>query len=78
MSSSSSRATATGFAARVELVERVGPDSYLLLQLGDARPLTVRVDGASPIHEGDGISIRLPRQHLRMFDAAGIRVEKSS
>ena len=68
----------TGFAARVELVERVGPDSYLLLQLGDARPLTIRVDGASPIQEGDGISIRLPRQHLRMFDAAGIKVEKNS
>jgi multiple sugar transport system ATP-binding protein len=68
----------TGFAARVELVERVGPDSYLLLQFGDARPLTVRVDGASPIQEGDEVSIRLPRQHLRMFDAAGIRVEKSS
>jgi ABC-type sugar transport system ATPase subunit len=68
----------TGFATRVELVERVGPDSYLLLQLGEMRPLTVRVDGASPIQEGDGISIRLPRQHLRMFDAAGIRVEKNS
>jgi multiple sugar transport system ATP-binding protein len=69
---------APGFAARVELVERVGPDSYLLLQLGDGRPLTVRVEGVSPIQESDGVSIRLPRQHLRMFDAAGIRVETSS
>jgi len=68
----------TGFSARVELVERVGADSYLLVQLGDARPLTVRVDGASPIQEGDGISIRLPLQHLRLFDAAGIRVETGS
>jgi hypothetical protein len=53
---------------------RVGPDSYLLAQLGEGRPLTIRVDAASPIREGDGIAIRLPPEHLRVFDAAGNRV----
>jgi ABC-type sugar transport system ATPase subunit len=69
-------AAGAGLPVQVELVERVGPDSYLVAQLGGARSLTVRVDGPSPIREGDAISIRLPPEHLRLFDAAGNRVIK--
>jgi ABC-type sugar transport system ATPase subunit len=69
-------ATGIGRRVQVELVEQVGPDSYLLAQFGEGRPLTIRVDAASPIREGDGIAIRLPQEHLRLFDAAGNRVTK--
>jgi ABC-type sugar transport system ATPase subunit len=65
---------AAGLAAVVDLVERVGPDSYLLVLVGGATSLTARVDAASPIREGDRISIRLPLQHVRLFDASGTRV----
>ena len=61
---------------RIELVERVGPDSYLVAQLGEGCSITLRVDAASPIREGDGVAIELPWQHLRIFDAAGERVRK--
>jgi ABC-type sugar transport system ATPase subunit len=67
-----------GLRVEVELVERVGPDSYLLVQLGEGRPLTIRVDAATPIREGEGIAIRLPTAHLRLFDAAGNRAIKES
>jgi len=71
-------AAGSGFRVQVELVERVGPDSYLLVQLGEERRLTIRVDAATPIREGEGIAIRLPPEHLRLFDAAGNRAIKES
>jgi hypothetical protein len=37
--------------------------------------LAMRVDSANPVREGDHITIRLPLEHLRLFDAAGSRVE---
>jgi ABC-type sugar transport system ATPase subunit len=63
-----------GLSATVELVERVGPDSYLMAPLGGAS-LAMRVDSANPVREGDRIILRLPAEHLRLFDAAGNRVE---
>ncbi len=69
---------ATGLAAVVDLVERVGPDSYLWALANDATSLTARVDAASAIREGDRICIRFPLQHLRLFDAAGTRVAKEA
>jgi len=59
--------------AVVELVERVGPGlvSSLLTHLSGGAALTVRVDAASPILEGDRIFVRLPPAQLRLFDAAG-------
>jgi ABC-type sugar transport system ATPase subunit len=63
-------------AASVELVERVGPDSFVLAHLADGVALNVRVDAASPICEGDRIFVRLPQPQLRLFDAAGIAVAR--
>jgi ABC-type sugar transport system ATPase subunit len=60
----------------VELVERVGPDSFVLAHLTGGAPLTVRVDAASPIREGDKICVQLPPAHLRLFDAGGNLVAK--
>jgi ABC-type sugar transport system ATPase subunit len=63
-------------AASVELVERVGPDSFVLAHLADGAALNVRVDAASPIREGDRIFVRLPPSQLRLFDAVGMAVRK--
>src|SRR5262249_22182128 len=47
-------------SAAVELVERVGPDSFVLAHLPDGTALNTRVDAATPIREGDRIFVRLP------------------
>jgi ABC-type sugar transport system ATPase subunit len=65
---------APGHAATVELVERVGADSYVMAPVGGAS-LTMRVEAASPIREGDRIAVSLPGEHLLLFDADGKRVE---
>jgi multiple sugar transport system ATP-binding protein len=61
-------------SASVELVERVGPDSFVLAHLADGTALNIRVDAATPIREGDRIFVRLPLARLRLFDACGIAV----
>jgi multiple sugar transport system ATP-binding protein len=66
---------AAGLSAVTEIVERVGPDSYLLLLVEGAVSMTARVDAASPIREGDRVVIGMPIRHLRLFDGAGQRVE---
>ena len=62
--------------ASVELVERVGPDTFVLAHLADGAALNVRVDAASPIREGDRIFVRLPPSRLRLFDAGGMAVAR--
>src|SRR5262249_38318668 len=61
-------------AAGVELVERVGPDSFVLAHLADGAALNIRIDAATPIREGDRIFVRLPPPRLRLFDAGGTAV----
>jgi ABC-type sugar transport system ATPase subunit len=63
-------------SAKVELVERVGPDSFILAHLTDGTALNIRVDAATPIREGDRILVRLPLARLRLFDAGGMAVTK--
>ncbi|HUL09316.1 MAG TPA: sn-glycerol-3-phosphate ABC transporter ATP-binding protein UgpC [Candidatus Acidoferrum sp.] len=62
--------------ASVELVERVGPDSFVLAHLADGAALNIRVDAATPIREGDHVFVRLPPARLRLFDAAGMAVAR--
>jgi ABC-type sugar transport system ATPase subunit len=57
--------------ASVELVERVGADSFVVSQLGNGATVTARVDAARPIKEGDRVSVRLPASELRLFDSEG-------
>jgi ABC-type sugar transport system ATPase subunit len=58
----------------VELVERVGADSFVVSQLGNGTTVTARVDAATRISEGDRIGVRLPPAELRLFDAEGLAV----
>lgn len=63
-----------GLPVLIDAVERVGPDAYLRATIGGGIALTARVDGATPVREGDRAAMRLPLQHLRLFDASGDRV----
>ncbi len=62
--------------AQVELVERVGPDSFVVAHLADGKAINVRVEAATLIREGDRIFLRLPQAKLRVFDAAGQAVSE--
>jgi ABC-type sugar transport system ATPase subunit len=62
-------------AARVDLVERIGSDSNVLLVVAEQASLFASVDADTVIHEGDEVYIRIPSQHVQFFDAAGRRVD---
>jgi len=62
--------------ATVELVERVGADSFVVSQIATGVTITARVDGAKQITEGDRVAVRLPPAELRLFDAAGLAVSR--
>jgi ABC-type sugar transport system ATPase subunit len=61
--------------AKIDLIERVGSTSNVFLMLGGQVSVTASFDAATPIHEGDEISIRFPPEHIQFFDALGRRVD---
>ena len=61
-------------AAKVDLVERVGSDSNVLMIVAEQAPMIASVDAAAALREGDAIHIRIPPEHVHFFDAAGRRV----
>ena len=65
-------------AGTVELVERVGADSFVVTQLGNGAAVTARVDAAVPIKEGDRVGLKLPPGELRLFDADGIAAREDA
>ncbi|MES1151820.1 MAG: sn-glycerol-3-phosphate ABC transporter ATP-binding protein UgpC [Dongia sp.] len=71
-----STGTPGALAATVELVERVGADSFVVSQIASGVTITARVDGAKQIKEGDRVAVRLPPAELRLFDAAGLAVSR--
>jgi ABC-type sugar transport system ATPase subunit len=62
----------------VELVERVGADSFVVAQLGGGVSVNSRVDAATSIEEGDRVAVTLPVGELRLFDAEGIAVQEGA
>ncbi|HVT52830.1 MAG TPA: sn-glycerol-3-phosphate ABC transporter ATP-binding protein UgpC [Dongiaceae bacterium] len=67
--------TPQALGATVELVERVGADSFVVSQIADGVTINARVDGARQVREGDRVAVRLPAAELRLFDAAGRAVD---
>jgi ABC-type sugar transport system ATPase subunit len=61
--------------AKVDLIERVGSDSNVLMIVAGQASAIARVDAAIPLHAGDEIHIRIPPEHVQFFDATGHRVE---
>ena len=65
-------------AGTVELVERVGADSFVVTQLGGGVAVNARVDAATSIKEGDRVAVTLPAGELRLFNAEGIAVQEGA
>ncbi|MBL8587110.1 MAG: sn-glycerol-3-phosphate ABC transporter ATP-binding protein UgpC [Methylobacteriaceae bacterium] len=64
-------AQAADATAKVELVERLGGESFLYVRLADGAPLTVKSAEQTPARRGDEVALRLDPAHLHLFDEAG-------
>jgi multiple sugar transport system ATP-binding protein len=60
-----------GLAITVDLVERLGGESYLYGSAPGLPQITLRLDGQTAYQRGDSVSLRLPPQHLHLFDETG-------
>jgi ABC-type sugar transport system ATPase subunit len=62
-----------GLAARVLYVEELGDHAILNVQAGPTR-LKVKVNGLSPVNEGDTVHLGFEPEAAHLFDPAGIRL----
>lgn len=62
-------------AAKVDLIERIGPHSNVTMIIAQQASVIANVDAAAAIAEGDEVHIRIPAERIQLFDAAGRRVE---
>jgi multiple sugar transport system ATP-binding protein len=60
-----------GLAITVDLVERLGGESYLYGSAPGLPQITLRLDGQTTYQRGDSVSLRFPPQHLHLFDETG-------
>jgi multiple sugar transport system ATP-binding protein len=60
-----------GLAMTVDLVERLGGESYLYGSAPGLPQITVRLDGQTSHGRGDHVALRFAPAHLHLFDAAG-------
>jgi ABC-type sugar transport system ATPase subunit len=58
----------------VELVEAIGADTFLSVNLGPGATAMVRVSAQTRVTEGEQVHLRLAPESLRLFDESGIRV----
>ena len=59
--------------AKVLLVERLGSETYLHLDVG-SEPLVVRIEGDMQAEVGDDVAVALDRGHCHYFDRSGVSV----
>jgi ABC-type sugar transport system ATPase subunit len=62
-----------GLAARVLYVEELGDHAILNVQAGPTR-LKVKVNGLSPVNEGDTVHLGFEPEAAHLFDPAGLRL----
>ncbi|PPD13635.1 MAG: sugar ABC transporter ATP-binding protein [Methylobacterium sp.] len=55
----------------VDLIEKLGSESYIYGTLGDGTPLTLRAAPDDPAERHQRIGIRIDRQRVHVFDEAG-------
>ena len=60
-----------GVPLAIELVERLGGESYLYGASPGLPQVTLRLDGQSEHQRGSGVALAFPQQHLHLFDDAG-------
>jgi ABC-type sugar transport system ATPase subunit len=64
-------AGAPGLPIAIDLVERLGGESYLYGTAAGLPQITVRLDGQTAHERGDSVALAFPREHLHLFDENG-------
>ena len=64
-------AQADGLPLTIELVERLGGESYLYGAAAGLPQITLRLDGQSPHERGGTVHLAFPQERLHLFDEAG-------
>jgi multiple sugar transport system ATP-binding protein len=66
-----------GLAITVDLVERLGGESYLYGSAAALPQITLRLDGQTAYQRGDSVALRFPPNHLHLFDETGQVLRRS-
>ncbi len=61
----------SGLPARVQLIERLGGESFLHVELASGHLLVVKVDGETEVELQQEISLAIASRHMYVFNAAG-------
>jgi multiple sugar transport system ATP-binding protein len=59
---------------KVDVLEYLGADTFLIVDAGDLGQLTVRVIGDSEIEEGQEIGLMSAPENLHFFDESGLAI----
>ena len=60
-----------GIAARVQLVERLGSESYLHAETPDGQMLIAKVSGDADVEIGREIYLGMHEKYVHLFDSVG-------
>lgn len=58
----------------VNLVESIGSDVFLDVEVAEKTSMKVRAPASFRIHEGDRVGLKFPRDCIHLFDAEGARI----
>ncbi len=62
-------------AATVDVIETLGAEQYVFLNLSDGGQLVARVSGDVPVHGGDAVAVTLVPEKIHLFDpGSGLRI----
>jgi len=67
-------AESNGIVGKVGLVEAVGSDTFLDVEIDDGVSFKVRVPATDRIHEGDHAHLRIMASDVHLFDSNGLRI----
>lgn len=64
-------------SGQVEVVERLGSDSFVYIQVSEIGRLLVRCSGNTRLMAGEAVGLRFDLDHAHLFDSRGKRLAKS-
>ena len=59
---------------KIEVIEYLGADTFLVVECGFSESVTVRVSGNQSLSVGENIGLDFDMSHLHFFDAEGFRI----
>ena len=65
-----------GIPAQVQVVEHLGGESYLHVQISNGETMVVRVDGETQVIPEQAVRLQLNAGHVHLFDRQGDAMER--